>query len=111
MGEEKSDTKKTVLEVSALVEPLMQFVDLMRTQIGMEKLVDIENGMWSDVSHLEAFPFPETLNKADEIRRNAEVFSAIVKLVKTRCYQTQKALEGPSFATGSEILKAMGYAE
>jgi len=58
---------------------------------------------------LEAWPFPETLNKADEMKYQLETFKAVVKLIEVREEQITNVKEGKKFAEGDEILKQLGF--
>lgn len=104
MSDEKKDLVKNIAED---ILPLMLQIDMLCIKYKVDDLKEILEKMRDDVSTLEAWPFPETLRKAEIMGAQTETFAAFVKLIETRQSQLETQRK-PDTTPGAEILKAMG---
>lgn len=107
-GEGPEEARKSQ-ELSLLIEPILNLVDVIDGCFDMDHAVRVLNVMAQNVSHLTALPFPETLNKAETVQATMETFEAVIDLVRARRNQRDQAMRGPTYTTGEQILRMMGY--
>lgn len=103
------------MEYSELVENVASDLKLMLTIIdlfidtyeieGVEKIIE---NMKEKNSTLQAFPFPETMAKADKMIDQTKVFEAFLNLVKSRIEQRENLMNQSNETGGEAVLKALG---
>jgi len=113
-GEEKSARLARNQKIADSLRPVLDGVDKIIREsqtIGGLQLEDYEQAakdMREPIGRLEAFPFPETLNKAEVMRVECEVFDAVIEVLRVRLRQRDLLIKGGSFTTGEQILRMMG---
>lgn len=100
-------TRKEAEKVATLIGPIIGIIDVIERVADTKKMRRILQDMYRQASTLDSLPFPETMNRGEEIRNDAHFFDAVIRLIEAR--RKQKENVGKKrFSTGSEILKMMG---
>lgn len=84
------------LVADRLLHDTPEIVEIMERQLG-----DMENHQQT----MAAWPTPETMQKADEMQADNEMFEAMIKLLKTRKTQLETRAHGGNGTVGAAILK------
>jgi hypothetical protein len=95
-------------EIANYLLAVLVQLDALMAEVHLEELEVMSRALRKPVGTLEALPFPKTLNKAEELKRQCDVFDAFVGLVRARLEQKAAAERGAPFADGNEILHQMG---
>lgn len=74
-----------------------------------EVMEDTLGSMGEQISHLEALPFPETMNKAKQCRMQRDVLYTLRELILARKMQIKYA-QNDKGTTGFQVLQKMGLA-
>ena len=97
-------------KLAALMEILLAPVDMIIANEpgALEQMDRAIAGMSDHHGTLQALPFPETLNKADDVRLRLQLLEAIRGLVAARLGQREAALKGANYTTGADVLERLG---
>jgi hypothetical protein len=95
-------------EIANYLLAVLVQLDVLTAEVHLEELEVMSHKLREPVRILEALPFPKTLNKAEELKRQCDVFDAFVDLVRARLEQKAAVERGAPFADGDEILHQMG---
>lgn len=97
-------------KLAALMEIVLGPVDMIiaNEPEALEQMDQAIAGMSDHHGMLQALPFSETLNKADDVRLRIQLLQAIRGLVAARLGQREAALKGPNYTTGENVLRELG---
>ncbi|HUX12597.1 MAG TPA: hypothetical protein VMW87_06190 [Spirochaetia bacterium] len=106
MADHEELNKDEVSHVAGVVSIVLGIVDQMDEAFDLDIATGALRCMKRDISLKEALPFPATLNKADELRLQADVMEAVVNLFRAR--REQKSQSGKKRFIDDEALARMG---
>jgi len=97
-------------QIAAFVHPIMIAIDFIINddKFNLEDMEDAIHDMREHNGFLEAWPFPETMRKADEQKATLNTFEAIIDLLKARMKQVEEAKK-PDITLGAEVLRQLGF--
>jgi hypothetical protein len=99
--------KELAESVAADLLPIMIQFDMLNLKYKLDDLKQILGKMRHHHSMLDAWPFPETMRKAEVMKAQTDTFEAFVILLEVR--QKQLAIQRePDLTPGQEVLRAMG---
>jgi hypothetical protein len=101
--------KEKIEDVASSVKQMMVMLDLMLLEYDVKDLRTMAQDMRSNNAKLSAWPFPETMNKAELQAAQLNTFEVLIKLLETRQEQMRLHHEKPRFIEGNELLKKLGY--
>lgn len=104
---EEQEYNKFVQQIAVNILPVLFYIDSLNEQFRVENLKEIILKMDNDCSFLEAWPFPETLRKAEVMNGRTKTFTALVKLMEARKEQLEIDKK-PDSTIGQDVLKAIG---
>ena len=111
-GDVKELTKEENQELADMVlKPVLLCIDLASGRFPEERLKATLEKMHGHNSALAAWPFAETMDKADAMTESTEVFEKIVELIILRRHQLAEAMERAERSKstpGQDVLKALG---
>jgi hypothetical protein len=99
--------KELVERVAEDVKPLMIYLDMFLMKYNIEDINRIIENMEDGNSTLAAWPFPETMRKAEIMISQTETFIKFRDLLKTRISQMEIQRK-PDSTPGKDLLRAMG---
>jgi len=102
-----SEYKELIEKVAEDIKPLMIYLDMFLMKYGIDDINDIINNMDSNNSSLAAWPFPETMRKAEIMEAQTETFRKFRDLLQTRISQVDVQRK-PDSTPGQDLLRAMG---
>lgn len=107
------DLKRNKL-VADIIKPLLMFMDSCLESfkvagITIKELDEIREKMQGHNSSLAAWPFPETMQKADAMQVQTDTFRQIIKLLEIRKHQWEVQLQLKEETPGEEVLKHLGF--
>lgn len=105
----KELTKADAQKVASLITPLIDVLDMIVQVADIELMKRQFEKMQDQQEYLAAWPFPATLNKADETSHQLKTFGAIINLIEVRKNQIDNKIAGKKFSEGNEILKHLGF--
>lgn len=114
MAEEKikalTKAENTVLS-QLVIEPILNAVDMlvMADKFPVERIRETLKNMESHTSTVRAFPFPETMDKADMLRIQNYIFAHIVYIIELREKQKELVIKQSRGSAGVEVLKQLGF--
>ena len=76
-----------------ILQPLMFMVDRAADHYDIERLRATLENMNNHAGHLAAFPFQETMDKADAVANMNNIFEKILELIELRIKQKEAAIE------------------
>jgi len=97
-------------KVAGCLFPILGFIDAIIARFDLKDLRKVLAKINSQASTLQAFPFPENLNKGETIQAQAGTLEKIIELAEVREEQikTQKEIASRKEA-GQEVLKQLGF--
>ncbi len=101
-------TKERNQEIADLIKPVLLDLQILMREVPIEEMESILNRMKDTASTLAAWPFPNTLNKAEEMNVKNELFKAMINFMKAQKKVLDFKNKPKSFSNGDEVLKAMG---
>ncbi len=101
-------TKERSQQIADLLKPILLSLQMFMQEVPIEEMESILSDMEDVTSTLAAWPFPNTLNKAEEMNVKNELFKAMINFMKTQKKVLDFQNKPKSFSNGDEVLKAMG---
>jgi hypothetical protein len=101
--------EELIKEIAEEIIPIMNLIDLFLVKFEIKDIDKIIENMQDHDSYLAAFPFPETMRKAEVMNVKTETFRKFRDLLKARTAQTE-VMKKSDITPGGEILKLMGMA-
>jgi hypothetical protein len=107
LKDETPNKAELIADLADDVRLLMIYVDILSLKYQIADIEKIISDMDSANSYLEAWPFPETMRKAEIMTAQTTTFKRLIDLVKAR--KTQLEIQRQISDTASDIvLKGMG---
>ena len=96
---------------SLVIEPILHTVDMITNsdKFPIERIRKTLEQMEDHVSTVQAFPFPETMDKAGMMRIQNEIMEHIVDIIELREKQKELTLEQSEGSSGMKVLKQLGF--
>ena len=109
-GEAKPLTREENQELAEMIlKPVLLYIDLASERFPEERLKATLEKMHDHNSTLAAWPFPETMDKSDEMADSTAVFEKIVELISLRKTQlAERKKRSGRTSPGADVLKALG---
>ena len=102
---EPYNLEENTIFTDTFLKPLIELVDQTLRISDIDRLRESLNNMRKQIGTIEAFPFQETMDKADELIFKANEFEAIINLLEARQIYINYALNRTSETPGASILK------
>ncbi len=101
-------TKERSQQIADLLKPVLLSLQTFMQEVPIEEMESIANDMEDVASTLAAWPFPNTLNKAEEMKVKNELMESMIHFMKAQKKVLDFNNKPKSFSNGDEVLKAMG---
>lgn len=110
----KTEIKKMTLEENTVfadevLKPIILIIDQAIPSFDIDRLKATLDEMHSRASTCAAFPFPETMDKADNISAMNKLFECVINLLEARAQQQKTAADTNRRTAGEDILSALGF--
>jgi hypothetical protein len=105
---EEQEYKKFIQQIAANILPVLFYIDSLNDQFRIEDLNEITLRLRDDCSFLDAWPFPETMRKAEVMNGRTKTFVALVKLMEARKEQLEIDKK-PDTTPGQDVLQTLGF--
>ncbi len=102
---EAYDLENNIILANTFFKPLMELVDQTLQLWDIDRMRESLNNMRKQISTIDAFPFQETMDKADELSLKANEFEAIIDLLEARQVYINYALSRTGETPGASVLK------
>ena len=92
-----------------VLTPIIKIIDESLGEFDISQLEETLEAMEGQTGTLAAWPFPETMEKAESMKATNETFKALLELIKSRANQKKKAMESAKGTAGNQVLKQLGF--
>lgn len=103
-----SEDRMTAAEIATAITPILQVADVVLETIELKAARECLGLMQDHASTLAAWPFPETMNRAEKRRLQNDTFKALIGFLEARQRQRDAAGRPDPYAAGSEVLRMLG---
>lgn len=92
-----------------VLTPIIKIIDENLGEFDTAQLEETLEAMQDQTSTLAAWPFPETMAKADSMKATNETFKALLELIKCRENQKKESMKIEKGTSGDRVLKQLGF--
>ena len=99
------DLENNTIFADGIIGPLLMIIDMNVDNFDIDRLRATLDKMHRTHSSIAAWPFPETVDKADELALKNDTFKAIVDLMEARKKFIDYAKNKPDITAGESVIK------
>jgi len=110
MAEDQNENslEENTLFANDIIGPIMDIINVNMDQFDLDKLRGTLKKMNDHVGTIKAFPFQETMDKADIMRIQNDIFEKIIELIELRIKQRAVVFDQIKPTAGDQILRHLG---